>query len=272
METNSKEAFIPTKRMTADSEFKFMCHKEVKCFTQCCRNIDIPLTPYDVLTIKNRLELTSDQFLALYTDLKIWEKTDLPFITLKLMNDERKSCPFVRDEEGCVIYKDRPTTCRYYPLGVAALSHKEQEMDGGDFYFLIKEPHCLGFEEDRQWTVREWRQDQGVDIRDKINADWMDIIVRKRSFPATIKLTEKSKQMYFMTSYNIDKFKQFVFGSSFLKLYDIDKKTLEKIREDEVELLQFGFKWLKWVLFKQGNFTLNEMEAKNRQNRKSAEM
>jgi hypothetical protein len=145
-------------------------------------------------------------------------------------------------------------------------------MDGGDFYFLIKEPHCLGFEEDRQWTVREWRQDQGVDIRDKINADWMDIIVRKRSFPATIKLTEKSKQMYFMTSYNIDKFKQFVFGSSFLKLYDIDKKTLEKIREDEVELLQFGFKWLKWVLFKQGNFTLNEMEAKNRQNRKSAEM
>jgi hypothetical protein len=56
-----------------------------------------------------------------------------------------------------------------------------------------------------------------------------------------------------------------------LTLYDIDKKTLDKIRENEVELLQFGFRWLKWVLFKQGNFTLNELEAKNRQEQRKAD-
>jgi Fe-S-cluster containining protein len=28
-------------------------------------------------------------------------------------------------EDGCLVYVDRPTTCRYYPLGVASLSHKD---------------------------------------------------------------------------------------------------------------------------------------------------
>ncbi len=270
MESNDNNAFITPKRLTADSEFNFRCHKGVKCFTKCCRNIDIQLTPYDILKMKKRLELTSDEFLAVYTDLKIWEKTDLPVVTLKLMDDKLNSCPFVRDEDGCLIYEDRPTACRYYPLGVAALSHKEGTEDD-DFYFFINEPHCLGFEEDKKWTVSEWRQDQGVDIRDKINADWMDIIVRKRSFPSSIKLTDKSKQMYFMVSYNIDKFRQFVFESSFLKLYDIDDETIDKIRDDEVELLQFGFKWLKWVLFQKGEFKLNSAEAQSRQNRTAAE-
>lgn len=269
MESNDNKAFITPKRLTSDSEFQFRCYKGVKCFTKCCRNIDIPLTPYDILKMKNRLQLSSEQFLALYTELKIWEKTDLPVVTLKLMNDDQKSCPFVRDE-GCIIYEDRPTTCRYYPLGVAALSHKEGA-DNDDFYFFVHESHCLGFQENKKWTINEWRQDQGVDVRDSINADWMDIIVRKRSFPATIKLTDKSKQIYFMASYNIDKFKQFVFESSFLKLYDIDNETLDKIRDDEVELLQFGLKWLKWVLFKKGEFKLNDEEAQLRVNRKQGE-
>ncbi|MBW2564500.1 MAG: hypothetical protein JRE29_10800 [Deltaproteobacteria bacterium] len=54
-----------------------------------------------------------------------------------------------------------------------------------------------------------------------------------------------------MVSYNIDKFREFVFESSFLKRFDIDEKTLEKIKNDEIELLQFGVNWLKGILFKQ---------------------
>ena len=57
--------------------------------------------------------------------------------------------------------------------------------------------------------------------------------------------------MFFMVSYNIDKFREFVFESSFLKRFDIDEKTLEKIKNDEIELLQFGVEWLKGILFKQ---------------------
>ena len=207
-------ADIVPERLGSDSRFIFKCHKGVKCFTKCCRGINIILTPYDVIRMKNRLGLSSEEFLTLYTTPQLLEKTDLPVVTLKLLDDDLSSCPFVRDD-GCIIYQDRPTTCRYYPLGVASLSHKE-EVDEEGFYFFVNEPHCLGFEEEHQWTVKEWRKDQGVDIHDEINSDWTDLVVRKRSFPPDIKLNEESKKMFFLVSYNVDKFREFVFNSTFL--------------------------------------------------------
>jgi uncharacterized protein len=240
-------AGIEPVRLSPESRFKFKCHKDVKCFTQCCRGINIILTPYDIIRLKNRLNLSSEEFLAIYTKPEILEKTDLPMVTLRLLDDEQQSCPFVRDD-GCLVYKDRPTTCRYYPIGVASLSHKE-DSDGNEFYFFVHEPHCKGFEENTEWSVRQWRKDQGVDIHDEINAGWTDLVVRKRSFPKNVQLTQKAKDMFFMASYNIDKFRDFVFKSSFLSRYDVDPETIKKIKENEVELLKFAVKWLKSILF-----------------------
>jgi Fe-S-cluster containining protein len=249
MTEQDKMAHIEPVRLGINSTFRFACHKKVPCFTQCCRGIKITLTPYDIIRLKKRLDLPSDQFLAIYTEPQVLEKTDLPMVTLKMLDDDTESCPFVRDEEGCIIYEDRPTTCRYYPLGVATLQHKEGADDEG-FFFMIQEPHCKGFEEDREWTVKAWREDQGVDLRDEVNAEWTDLLVRKRSFPASIKLTDQAKQMFFMVSYNLDKFREFVFESTFLERFEVDEKTKEEIREDDVALLKFGVTWLKGVLFK----------------------
>lgn len=246
-------------RVGLKSRFKFQCHPGVSCFTHCCRGINIILTPYDIIRLKNRLDLSSGEFLAIYTTPQLLEKTDLPVVGLKLMDDDRQSCPFVRDD-GCIVYSDRPTTCRYYPLGVASLNHREGapeeagESDGEGFYFFVDEPHCKGFEEDKLWTVEAYRKDQGVDIHDEINAEWTDLIVRKRSFPKNIQLNEQSKQMFFTVSYDIDKFKRFVFESSFLDRYEVDPDTTEKMKTDEIALLDFGMKWLKHIFFKQGDF------------------
>ncbi len=238
-------------RFGLDDTFTFACHPGVPCFTRCCRGINIMLTPYDIVRMKNRLGLSSEAFLAIYTQPRLLAKTDLPVVTLKLLDDDQQSCPFVR-EDGCLIYQDRPTTCRYYPLGVASLSHREENIDpGGEgFYFFIHESHCRGFEEKKEWTVEEWRRDQGVDIHDEINAEWTDLLVRKRSFPSSIMLTEKAKEMFFMASYDIDRFRRFVFESSFLSRYNIDEKTQAEIQSDEVALLQFAFRWLRSILFK----------------------
>ncbi len=250
MTSSDKEACIDPVKYDLNSHFKFKCHKDISCFTKCCRGINIILTPYDIIRLKNCLDLSSEEFLAIYTTPQILEKTDLPVVTLKLLDDELTSCPFVRDE-GCLVYKDRPTTCRYYPLGVTTLSHQEGS-DGKDFYFFVKEPHCQGFEEEKEWTIKEWRHDQGVDIHDEINAEWTEFLVRKRSFPVNIKLTEKSKEMFFMASYNIDKFKKFIFESSFLTKYKLDEKMIEKIKSDEIELLKFALEWLKFVFYQTG--------------------
>ena len=124
-------------RLGPDSRFQFRCHKDVKCFTQCCRGINIILTPYDIIGLKNRLGLSSGDFLAVYTELQMLEKTDVPVVTLKLLDEEgapadRRACPFVRPE-GCIVYEDRPTSCRYYPLGVASLAYKD-DPEGDEFF------------------------------------------------------------------------------------------------------------------------------------------
>jgi hypothetical protein len=260
-------AGIEPLHLSLDNRFKFKCHKDIDCFTKCCRGINIVLTPYDIIRLKKRLQLSSDEFLSLYTDVQLLEKTDLPVVVLKLLDDERRSCPFVR-EDGCIVYADRPTSCRYYPLGVASLSYRQGADDSG-FYFFVDEPHCLGFQEDQVWTVREWREDQGVDTRDAVNAEWTDLVVRKRTFPPSMQLTDQTKKMFFLASYNIDRFRAFVFESSFLSLYDIDVDTLKDIKKDEVALLKFGLKWLKWLLFKEGDVRLNADAARERQKRSS---
>ncbi len=246
------ESEIPPEQLGYNSRFQFECHKGVKCFTNCCRGISLMLTPYDIITMKKRLDLTSSEFLAIYTTPQLLEKADLPIVTLKLLDDDRNSCPFVKDKEGCIIYEDRPTTCRYYPLGVGSLSYANELGEKDEFFFTVKEAHCFGFEEKKEWTVAEWRQDQGVDLRDEVNEGWANLIVRKKSVPQSMRLTPETKKMFFTTCYDIDAFRQFVFKSSFLDRYDIDAGTVEAIEQDEIKLLQFGFEWLKSLLFDQG--------------------
>ena len=143
---------IEPRKYTADSRFTFACHKGMECYTHCCSDLNIILTPYDILRMKNRLELTCDQFLAIYTKPELLSRTRLPVATLKMVDDDKKSCPFVTPE-GCTIYEDRPVTCRYYPLGMAAFREQEIQPTGEDFYFMVRESHCLGFETDKEWTV-----------------------------------------------------------------------------------------------------------------------
>ncbi len=251
MSDSENKAGIEPMQLGLENRFKFKCHKDIDCFTKCCRGINIVLTPYDIIRLKKRLQLTSEDFLALYTDVRLLEKTDLPVVTLKLLDDDQKSCPFVR-EDGCIVYADRPTTCRYYPLGVASLSYREGADESG-FYFFVNEPHCHGFQEDQVWRVRDWREDQGVDTRDEVNADWTDLMVRKRSFPPNLKLTEQTKKMFFLASYDIDSFRAFVFGSSFLARYVVDDDTVAAMKTDDIALLKFGMTWLKWLIFKEGD-------------------
>ena len=71
----NNEANIPPMQLDENSRFKFRCHPGVPCFTQCCRGINIMLTPYDIVRMKNRLQISSSEFLAIYTKPELLEKT-----------------------------------------------------------------------------------------------------------------------------------------------------------------------------------------------------
>ena len=43
----------------APDSFCFACQKERPCFTTCCANLKLVLTPYDILRLKTRLQLTT---------------------------------------------------------------------------------------------------------------------------------------------------------------------------------------------------------------------
>ncbi|MFC1586540.1 YkgJ family cysteine cluster protein, partial [Fibrobacterota bacterium] len=58
-------------------------------------------------------------------------------------------------------------------------------------------------------------------------------------------------EMYYLVCYNIDVFRRFVFESTFLKSFEVDSQVLERIKNDDIELLKFGFNWLKFSLFKE---------------------
>ena len=103
-------------RMDVEHIFKFRCASNVPCFTDCCRDITIVLSPYDVLRLKNALNLQSDEFLDRHTIIIRREKLLIPMVVLK-MNEDDKRCPFVT-EEGCSVYADRPWPCRMYPLNM----------------------------------------------------------------------------------------------------------------------------------------------------------
>lgn len=232
-------------KLTNDSTFSFDCHKGLSCYNTCCGDLDIFLTPYDVLRMKNRLGLSSAEFISEYTEPVIHHESKLPFLKLKL--GEKGSCRFVT-AEGCSLYEDRPLACRYYPIGFGI--YKNEAAAGSDFYFLIKEEHCKGFEEEREWTVAEWRKTQEIDVYDDKNKVWMDIILNKKMYSPDLEPDEKSLKMFFMGSYELDSFKNFVFESRFLEIFDVDDDEQELLKKDEVELMQFAHKWLQYALFR----------------------
>jgi len=54
-------------QLNLDDKFQFRCHQGIACFNKCCENIDILLTPYDIVRLKNRLGISSREFIDAYT-------------------------------------------------------------------------------------------------------------------------------------------------------------------------------------------------------------
>lgn len=261
--TDKNPSNILPEKLTLDSPLQFECHPGVSCFTACCHNIKIILTPYDILVLRRRLDMPAHEFITLYTEPTYLEKTDMPGVQIKLTG-ENNGCPFVTPE-GCTVYTDRPSACRYYPVGMADF-HEGGTDDAAEekFFFLVKEPHCKGHEEPKRWSIRDWRADQGVDVRDEMNKEWLRLIMRRKSFGLQATLSDAAKRMFFMASTDLDTFRKFVFESSFLDTYEVDADTVAKIREDDVELMLFSFRYLANTLFGAAGMAIRPEKIKNK--------
>ena len=230
-----------------ESDIKFSCHKGISCWNACCKHADITLTPYDILSLKKATGKDSSAVLKDHTVPFTMDSDGMPGI--KLRTTDEGACLFMDEEAGCTIYENRPTSCRYYPLGNLSMKKANQAHENQHFV-LIKESHCKGHEEDRTLNIQEYRAEQKVETYDQHNIEYFQLILKKKSMgPGVGKPPEMSLQLFFMACFDQDRFRRFVLSDSFRKNYKLEQELYDNIEKDDIALMYFGFRLLRQVLY-----------------------
>ncbi len=232
--------------MLLNDKLKFECSPGLSCFNECCRDLNQFLTPYEILRLKNNLKLKSSEFLRKYTSMHKGPGTGLPVITFKPDPDSGHKCPFVT-KDGCSVYEDRPASCRMYPLA-RAITKSRETGEITEYFALIEEPHCKGFDQQKEQTVQQWMESQGTQIYNEMNDKLMEIIsLKNMTMPG--KLEGVQEDNFYLACYDMDTFREKIFNSDLILDIDVPEKILQKIKKDDLCLLDFGFEWIKFFLF-----------------------
>ena len=231
----------------APEGFCFHCHSQVSCYLTCCHRAEISLYPYDIIRLKQHLNIHSADFIFQHTRISEGSHPFFPGIKLNMRDGEGYPCPFLCPE-GCRVYPDRPSACRTYPLerGVEKVIG---QIGIRAHYRLTKHPYCKGHEQSRRYTVQQWLRDQKIDDFNLSNDRWAEL----DAFFATNPWAGEGKagprqQLAFMVCYNIDGFRAYVTEHSLLRTFQLPKEDRRRIEKDDVALLHFGFQWLEHIL------------------------
>lgn len=236
--TDLPEHFLP---ITADKQMAFACHPGVSCFTECCRELDLALTPYDVLRLKHHLQLKSAQFLDRYVIIE-WEEGQLfPTYYLTMVDDGRASCVFV-EKTGCNVYDDRPGSCRAYPVGRGAA--RQANGDALESLVLVREPHCQGFCESQQQSVANYLHGQGLDQYNRFNDALLPLIQHPSIQAGSFRPSRQQLDQYTLALYDLDQFRLDMVEGRIALNRPLSPAQLAGIAGDDEELLLLGIRWL----------------------------
>ncbi len=239
---------IRGRRLSGEDTFDFRCHAGLSCFNQCCRNLNLFLYPYDVLRLSRYLEIGTDELIDRYVDVVLREGQYFPEVLLRMADNPERTCPFLTDP-GCSVYPDRPDTCRTFPIEQGVRFDAESGRST-PVHFYRPPDFCMGRHESQQWTAQTWAQDQEAERYHEMTLRWAQIRRLFQSDPWGAEGPQGAKaKMAFMATYNLDRFREFVFGSSFLKRYRIKPALSRRLRGNDRALLLFGFEWVKFFIW-----------------------
>lgn len=237
----------PISPLDKDQPFCFACSPQVDCFNACCRDLNQVLTPYDVLCLKQYLNLSSGDFLKTYTDGHIGPETGLPAVSLRFQAADDLACPFVTDA-GCSVYPARPASCRTYPLA-RGVSRNRDTGRLTEHWAIIREPHCLGFREQCSQTVASWVADQQIATHNQMNDRMLELIsLKNRCRPGVLGLTDGNA--VHTALYDLDSFRKTVFSKKDLADIAVDPQVLERAATHDLDLLIVAMAWVGQTVFK----------------------
>ncbi|HID98053.1 MAG TPA: YkgJ family cysteine cluster protein [Thermodesulfobacteriaceae bacterium] len=248
--TEKPETHLDDSRQLKDEDsFCFSCYPDRECFTACCHDLNLVLMPYDILRMKRRLGMKSGDFLKKYTSVHVGPESGFPIVMLR-MEGPYLSCPFLDREKGCTVYEDRPGACRTYPLARMARRTREST-DVEEFFCLVREPGCEGFKDGREWTVRSWKDHEGLDVYNEMN-DIFGELLQARNETGIKQLDADQIDTFYMGCYDLDEFRQFFLNGPNLERFMESEETIARISDDDEELLKYALRWVKKKLFQGG--------------------
>ena len=227
--------------LTVDQPLTFACHPGVSCFTECCRELDLALTPYDVLRLKRHLQLPSGQFLERYVIIE-WEESQLfPTCYLTMVDDGRASCVFVA-ADGCTVYVDRPGSCRAYPLGRGVARRADGAAEQS--LILVQESHCRGFDQASVQTAADYLRDQGLEEYNRFNDALLPLLQHASIQSGSFRPTRQQLDQYTLALYDLDQFRRDLVEGRIALNRPMNPAQLSGIAGDDEELLLLGIRWL----------------------------
>jgi Fe-S-cluster containining protein len=231
------------RRIASGERFRFRCAPDLECFNTCCRNKRLVLYPYDLLRLRRGLGLPSQQVLEEHVLLELDPDSGWPAPRIALRDDGR--CPFV-GEGGCGVYAHRPTCCRIFPLA-RALSPKA---GGGheEFYFADEGAKCLGWRQDRELTLEQWIEEQGLAPYHEANNNAAHFFMHPRR-QRPLALSERQLHGVLMALYNLDIFRQAASQEGFAERFELSPGRMEAALGDDEGLLALGQDWITAQLF-----------------------
>ncbi len=226
--------------------FSFLCHKHIGCFTDCCRELELILTPYDVLRLRQATGLQSSELHQRYIIEEFGNDDRFPRFYLSMVDDGRASCVFVNDG-GCSIYDHRPGACRTYPLGRGTV--RDRDTGAVDERFIVlREPHCCGFEEKTVQTVQGFMNSQELEPYNRFN-DLLTALTQHQRWAEGMRLTEIQVDLFRLALYDLDTFRtRLASGGSGLTISSPIAVPAEVFEDDEA-LLEFSMRYLYALFF-----------------------
>lgn len=207
-------------QLEQNTSFTFKC----KLCGNCCKEMLIRLTPFDILNLAKSLKIPTYEFIS---DYVVFLKTpNAPWLIAALKHVKRGECMFKQGKK-CKVHPNRPLPCRLFPLG---------RKDEG--FILHKTSYCKGLDSDITFTLPEWLGESEanpfLDMTKEFYKFMEDI---SGKYNLELLSTKKSKMFYKL-------------------LYDYDSASLESTIsiDREEDKTRFCLQMAEWFL----DFTLDK--------------